>query len=204
MRRATNRIALVLWALLIALGSFPGISLAQEATPAAQEASFPTEFCTEAEILEGEFSIEESPFGAALVIPASAPDMHLYVLKVTLPPDSCVGFTGHYLHDGAVVWLVDEGTVEFDFQPIVGLSVPELSLHRATGAPEAVTSTMMLSVGDWVTADRAVNYSYRNTDDKDEAVIIMTVLENRLVVGEGEVTPPGMIAMRCKSVCRRR
>jgi hypothetical protein len=129
--------------------------------------------------------------------------MDLYVVKVTLPPDTCVGFSGHYLHDGAAIWLVDEGTVEFDFQPIVGWPSPDLLLERSSGIQEPITAQMRLEVGDWVSADRAVNYSYRNTGDID-AVIIMTVLENRWIVTENNVEAVTMFAAGCKGVCRRR
>jgi hypothetical protein len=209
MRRTRYHVALVLCAFLFGLGLLPGLSRAQAATPMSPRNDFPPEFCTPTEIADGDMNIGESPEGGALVSPASAPDMDLYVVKVTLPPGTCVSYAGHYLHDGAAIWLIESGRVEFEIRPIVGWPAPDLMLQRKSGSQETVTARMVLEEGDWVSADRAVNYSYRYMDDEDgedddNAVITMTVLENRWIVTENQFEPITLFAAGCKGVCRRR
>jgi hypothetical protein len=203
MRRTWYHVGLLLCTFLFSFGLLPELTRAQSATPTLPGSSSQQEFCTEAEIFKGEIFIEESPVGAALIGPASASDMDLYVVKVTLPPDTCVAYTSHYLHDGAAIWLIDDGTVEFDFQPITGWPAPNLTLERNDGTVEPVAAQMELKTGDWVAADRAVNYSYRNIGDGN-AAIIMTVFENRVTFEESEPSPIITIAGGCKGVCRRR
>lgn len=205
MRLAAQRIGLFVCAFLFGLGLLPLASQANSATPTAVESLYPAEFCTPDQIAAMQSVDPESPLEFppvdALVSPASVPDMDLYVVKVTVPPHACVSFTGHFLHDGASVWLVDSGTVTFDFQLIENRPVPDLVYQPADGAREPVTPMMQLEAGDWVSTDRAVHYSYLNNEDTP-AVIIMTVLEKRWIYTGTEVDPILAVATECKHVCR--
>jgi hypothetical protein len=202
MRRGQFRNVLLLCAFLCGLGLLPGASRAQAATPVPLHTDFPPEFCSPEEIADGDMNIEESPEETLVVSPANAPNMDLYVVKIKLPAHSCVSFSGHNLHDGAVLWLVDSGTVEFDFQFLPNWPFPDLAFHLKDENVESVPGVTKLEEGDWVSADRAVHYSYRNPTDS-EAIIIMTVLENRVIfTGSGSA---GLgFGAGCKGVCRRR
>lgn len=203
MRRTTSRVVLLLCMIVFGLGFVPTLSHAQSATPvpALSGLGYPPEFCPPAEIDSALNGVGEWPSDSALVSPASAPGMDLYVVKVTLEPGTCVSYAGHFLHDGAAIWLVESGQVEFDFQLILDRPVPDLSLWRGSGEQEPIAAFMQLEPGDWVTADRAVHYSYRNMG-QEPAVIVMTVLENRWVYTGTEFSPIGSGAMECRAACR--
>lgn len=201
MRHDPFRIVLILCALLVGLVLLPGTSSAQPATPTAESSVFPPEFCAPEEIGAAHEGIAESPLDGALVSPASAPGMDLYVVQITLDPGTCVSYTGHFLHDGAAVWLVDAGEIIFDFQLIQHRPVPDLALQPKDGARKSVTPMMHLAAGDWVSADRAVHYSYRNAG-QEPAVVIMTVLENRWIFTGNEYDPVLTGVTDCKGICR--
>ncbi|MDQ2655031.1 MAG: cupin domain-containing protein [Chloroflexota bacterium] len=203
MRRTTSRVVLLFCMIVFSLGLVPTLSSAQSATPVPvlSGLGYPPEFCSPAEIDAALNGVAEWPVGGALVSPASAPGMDLYVVKVTLEPGTCVSYAGHFLHDGAAIWLVESGKVEFDFQLILGRPVPDLALGDSNGDSEPVAAFMQLEPGDWVTADRAVHYSYRNMG-QEPAVIIMTVLENRWVYSGAEFSPISSGARDCNGACR--
>lgn len=203
MRRSINRVILVLCTVFCSISLGTTLSVAQAATPVPTLSGFgyPPEFCSPAEIEAALTEIGESPVDGALVSPASAPDMDLYVVKVTLQPGACVSYAGHFMHDGAAIWLVESGNIEFDFQLILGKPVPDLGLWRGSGEPEPVAAFMQLKSGHWVTADRAVHYSYRNMG-QEPAVIVMTVLENRWVYTGAEFSPIGSGMFECRAACR--
>lgn len=201
MRRSQYRVVLVLCAFLFGLALVPGATRAQAATPTAVVNSYPPEFCTPEEIAAAEADVTEAPEVVSLVSPASSPGMDLYVIEVTLAPGTCVAFTGHFLHDGAAVWLVDSGEVTFDFQLIRNWPVPDLVMQPGNGNQEPASPMMHLSAGDWVSADRAVHYSYRN-EGSEPAVIIMTVLEKRWIFTGTEFDPLVSAVTNCKGICR--
>jgi hypothetical protein len=205
MRRTWYRVGLLFCMFLFGFGLLPFVSRANSGTPTPVESLYPPEFCTPAEIAAMHSDDPESPLESpsvdALVSPASVPGMDLYVVKVTVPPHACVAFTGHFLHDGAVVWLVDSGKVTFDFQLIKNRPVPDLVYQPREGARQPVSPMLQLDAGDWVSTDRAVHYSYLNTE-ATPAVIIMTVLEKRWIYTGSEIDPILMAATECKGVCR--
>jgi hypothetical protein len=184
-------------------GLFPDVSRSQDASPTSQAHLPKKEICTPAEIAGAEDGVSESLVGAALVSPAAHPEDDLYIVKVILQKGTCVSFADHYLHDGAAIWLVDSGEIEFDFQPIAGWSAPRLALQRGNGDQENVAPLMHLEAGDWVSADRAVNYSYRNIGD-GEAVVIMSVLEKHWIVTGEDPEGVYMFAAGCNALCRKR
>lgn len=203
MRRNWYSSVLVLCAFLFGVALVPGASWAQEVTPAATPTPLP-EFCTEEQIAAGDSSIDEWPRGGAVVNPTSSPGMDLYVVEVILPTASCVSFTGHYLHDGAVIWLVKSGQVQFAFQPIDGWPAPDVMWEMQSPDPGATDWTATLNAGDWVSADRAVDYSYLAVSGGEDgnAVVIMTVLEKRVPYDSGAQSAYDS-GGRCKGVCRR-
>ncbi len=205
MRRTWYPVALLFCMVFSGLGLLPLVSQASSATPTAVESLNPPEFCTPEEIAAMTSDDPEAPLEfppvEALVSPASVPDSDLYVVKVTLPPHACVAFAGHFLHDGAIVWLVDSGDVTFDFQLIRNRPVPDLAYQPLDEARQPVRPLLQLEAGDWVSTDRAVHYSYLNTGETP-AVIIMTVLEKRWIYTGDEVDPILMAAIECKGVCR--
>lgn len=201
MRRLARRFTPALVAVLFSLSLTPALSHAESATPTPGPISMPHEFCTPEEIDAGLRGISELPLYDVLVSPASAPGTDLYVVKVILEPGACLPYTGHFLHDGAAIWLVDSGEIEFDFQLIPGRPVPDLDLQHGSGNREPVTAFMHLEAGDWVSADRAVHYSYRNAG-QTQATVIMTVLEDRWIYTGAEFNPIVSSITDCRGVCR--
>jgi hypothetical protein len=188
---------------LITLLQGTAIGTPAQATPepeAEVEQSFrsnlPADFCTSDEIAEGDNEIVEDPLNGAEVEPAATPGRYLYFVRITLPPGSCVGYGSHYLHDGAIVWFVQEGAIEFAGQRIGGQPEPLITAMRADGTLISISgSPTVLAAGDWVAFDRAAEYSYRNAGTED-AVVMMAV---------NEVDPFGESVMRsCKGGCRKR
>ncbi|MFN8661275.1 MAG: hypothetical protein U0075_05250 [Thermomicrobiales bacterium] len=203
MCRKQFRAVLLLCVLLFGVGVMPGASWAQAATPTAPQNDFPPEFCTPEQIANGEMNIKESPEVDALVSPAASPNMDLYVVTITMPANSCVSFTGHNLHDGAVIWLVESGEITFAYEPIPNWPLPDVRFQLKDGTTETGSKRMDLLEGGWVSADRAIHYSYLNASG-DEAIITMAVVENRAIFiphTSGSVT---FDASGCKGVCRRR
>lgn len=203
MRHIRYRIVVVLCMISLGFGLFPNTSRSQNASPPSQAQLPKNEICTPAEIADAKDGVSESPMGAALVSPAAHPEDDLYIVKVILRKGTCVSYADHYLHDGAAIWLVDSGEIEFDFQPIADWPAPRLALQRGNGDQENVTPLMHLETGDWVSADRAVNYSYRNIGD-GEAVVIMSVLERHWIVTGEDPDGIHLFAAGCNALCRKR
>jgi hypothetical protein len=187
-------VVLVMLMRITSLGSVAQETPVEEATPTSR-ANLPAEFCTAAQIATGDAEIVESPLSGAEVDPWATPGRQLYLLVLTLPPDSCVGYSSHYLHDGAIVWLVQEGQIEFATQPIAGLPPAIVGASDENGTPIAISGpSITLGAGDWVKLDRAAEYSYRNAGT-EPAVVLMAV---------NEVDPFGGYARSCKGGCRKR
>lgn len=219
MRRFTRRSMLTLTLLVIVLGMRPIGTGAQEATPVAGSVGdflppvavqisggwvAPAEFCDSEAIDAGSLDTIEAPFGGAAVRPASASNQDLYFLSVTLPEGACIGYGSHYVHDGAIVWFVQQGSVSFKTRSIVGMPAAEVTAWDANGFPIPLTTEAMeLEAGGWISVDRAVNYSYRNAGEGD-AVIMMAVLEQRPAEAALEPEPGDVILAGCKGLCRGR
>lgn len=199
------------------LAAIPATVVAQEATPVVPVAEsvfppvnvgdigewlLPTSFCGEGNAS----TTQEAPFGGALVRPSSAPNQDLYFLEVTLPAGACVGYGDHYLHDGAIVWFVQKGTITFKTQLVVGLPAADVEARSADGSAILVEAGREVDIpaGGWISVDRAANYSYRN-DGTEDAIILMAVLETR--PAETMLAPePGAVMTLsgggCKTRCR--
>lgn len=219
MRRLATLPLVFLLLLSSLVAAIPANVAAQEGTPVVPVADtvfppvnvrdvgdwlLPQPFCTPQEIADGADFALEAPTGGALVRPASAPNQDLYLLEVTLPPNACIGYQGHYLHDGAIVWFVQDGTISFKAEVVVGLPAAEVDARRANGdIIDVRTMPVELEPGDWISVDRAANYTYRNTGSED-ARILMAVLEAR----PSETMLPSdaggsfLIAGGCKTRCR--
>jgi hypothetical protein len=167
-----------------------------EATP-TNRSNLPPEICSAAEIAAGDTQLVEQPLmgSGANVQPADTPGRDLYLVILTLPPGSCVGYGSHYLHDGAIVWFVQEGEIEFATHPIGGLPPATVTAFDENLNPITISGTsVLLGPGDWVTLDRAADYTYRNAGT-EPAVVLMTV---------NEVDPFLGFARSCKGGCRKR
>lgn len=200
MRVRAVRLIVVLLGLCTLLGATSLTAMA-DATPVPVEATppprgdLPEEFCTAEEIEDGFAFIVERPAGGALIKPAATPGRDLYVVEIVLPSGSCVSFDSHYLHNGAIVWFVQSGTIEFAAQPVSGLPEPIVTAGDANGVGITVSPMpLTLEAGQWVGLDRAGEYSYRNAGS-DEAVVIMAASEE---------DPFGGLARSCKGGCRKR
>jgi hypothetical protein len=199
MRVSAVRPVIVMMMLSALLNITVPITVAQEtpvveATPTLR-AELPEEFCTEDEIDQGNRDIVERPEGGALVKPAITTGRDLYLLELTLPPGTCVGYGSHYLHDGAMSWLVQSGEIEFATQPVAGMPAATATGVGANGVDIVVSeSPTTLASGDWVTIDRAAEYSYRNAGP-EPAVVLMAV---------NEWDPFGNLMRSCKGGCRKR
>jgi hypothetical protein len=195
MRVVVFRPVLVLVALVMVLSTGPLDSWAQELPPDAtptMRGNLPTETCTAAEITKGDNEIVEQPANGAQVEPAATPGRSLYLLVITMPPGSCVGYASHYLHDGAISWFVQAGEIEFSTQPIAGMP-PAIVTAMDQDLNQIVVSSMpiTLGAGDWVALNRAAEYTYRNAGP-DPAVVLMAVDED------------DPFARSCKGGCRKR
>lgn len=194
--------ALVLVFILLGLAPGPPVTAAHPATPVVGDDYLETGFtCSEEAREAGRASVGEQPANGALVSPASAPAQDLYLLEVTVPAGACVWFDDHFLHDGAMVWYLQSGSVELALDLLEGWPPPDLTLVRAGGTVEPVSPTISLATGDWLSADRAVGYAYRN-DGEEPAVILMTVLESRWVYTGEEFNPLTAGTFDCRGSCR--
>jgi hypothetical protein len=173
-------------------------SVDQRASPAAGTPSAgptPTaELCTAGEIAKGDTGIVVEPPGEAGVVPfVDTLDYRLWVVQITIPPQSCRAFQspGSFVpQHGPIVIFVHSGSIEY-------------GVHSATTPPATVTmghqdavpfqpvppdTLVPLHSGDWVTQDGAAWFTYRNLGP-GSAVISMA----GFVVESGE---------RCSGGCR--
>jgi hypothetical protein len=112
----------------------------------------------------------------------------LYLVVITLPPDQCMPYSAlGNQKDGAIVMLVQQGTITFQWEPLeTGIEGENPAVERgdATGlapappggqageVPERTLQTLV--PGDWITQNQEVRFSYRNAGS-DNAVILKAV-----------------------------
>lgn len=199
MHRTLARPALTIALLAVLLGISPARLPAGNApSPAAVAGATPTadgELCSAAEIALGEEAIAEAPAGAAgIVNPVADPASQLYVVVVTLPPGSCAGY---HPHDGAVVLVVQQGTIEYAYRARSGEPALGVEAGDANGAdiPLTAGSPVSLPTGAWVTEDRPVEHTFRNPGT--EPAVVALAAYGPIA---GEDSPEG----GCMGGCRKR
>ena len=179
-------------------------------TPVSDIEDFPNEICTAAEIARDGEQTRLTPGGNAIVRPAANQEQILYLLETTMPSEACLGFANHYLHDGAMLWHVTSGEVEFWIAPIADhpmatlqVGTPPTDEHPLGQVETAVgTLAVTLKAGGWLSADSAVHYSFRSRG-ADESVILMTVLETSPQSQTGMTGDERwQVFMDCKGNCR--
>jgi hypothetical protein len=207
-------------AFLLSSGFAPTFASAQEATPVigddhqvghdlevgdevgvGDDHEDSTFACSEEARQAGARDVKEQPWPGGLVSPASAPGQDLYLVEVTVPSGACVWFDGHLPHDGAIVWYIKSGNIAFGLDLLEGSPPPDVALVGGDGTIKQVTLSMSLTAGDSLSADRAVGYAYRN-DGTTDAVILMTVLENRWIWTGAEFSPIPDGMRDCRGICR--
>jgi hypothetical protein len=139
------------------------------------------ELCTTVEIDRGNTGIVvEPPDDAGVVNPEDAAGYSLWIVQITIPPQSCRAFqaTTYFApQHGPIALFVHSGSIEY-------------GVHSETTPPATVTmghqddapfstvppdTLVPLSSGDWVTQDSAAWFTYRNPGP-GSAVIEMTGL----------------------------
>jgi hypothetical protein len=205
MRRAAIPAIVTVLLLLAGLSVGPArLDAKQDSSPAASPtgsappgAATPTPMCGPDEIAAG-LDADVLPRGKeeGVVKPAlEATDVEvLYVAVLTLPPDACIPFRYRL---GAMVLFVQQGTVVYTAQEYAGAEVPVIMRGDSDGSagdniPVALGESVSLHAGDWVTQDRAVWYSFRNSGSED-AIISAAVF-----------AAPPWDDERCQSGCRGR
>ena len=108
----------------------------------------------------------------------------LYLVVITVPPGECVPLevTGNH-REGAVIWIVQQGSVHFAWQPIaspVSDATPEIELGNNDGPIGMIDprDPTVLKPGDWISQDRQVEVTYTNVGDED-AIILKAVFAVR-------------------------
>lgn len=122
--------------------------------------------------------------GVAVVMPAAEmaspePDAarQLYLVTITLPVGGCMPFeAGGNQKDGAIVMIVEQGIVQFVWEPAFAETTPVITRgDMATGGtPVPRTNPQTLYPGDWITLDQQVTFAYRNTS-AEPAIILKAV-----------------------------
>jgi len=178
MLRHVVTIVFVAGALVALMNAAPIHSVAQVASPSAG-APGPgpapaQELCTAAEIEKGNTGIVVEPPGEAGVVTvgeagvataAEAPSHLLWVVAITVPPQSCRAFQSPEFppQPGPIVLFVQSGSIEYG---VHSASTPPATVvmgHQdASSQPVPPDQFMPLSSGDWVTQDRAAWFTYRN------------------------------------------
>lgn len=208
MRRAAQRLGLALSLFALTVGAMPALAQDPPATSVATPSAFPPdEVCTAEELDKDNLESVLTPGQNAIIHPVANPDQDLYVLQTWMPSGACLGFGGHSVHNGAMMWFVTDGVVELWIEPVDGL--PEASLQ--IGVPtesddwqDAITQEVgslsaTLGTGSWASTDSAVHYSFRNSANTP-AVVMMVVLETPR---DPSVATGGMMFLaNCKGNCR--
>lgn len=170
MLRRVVTVVFVAGALVALMNAAPIHSVAQVASPSAGTSGpGPTpaqELCTAAEIEKGNTGIVVEPPGeAGVVTPAEAPHHLLWVVAITIPPQSCRAFQSPEFipQRGPIVLFVQSGSIEYG---VHSASTPPATvmMGHQDATPQLVPQDQFvpLSSGDWVTQDRAAWFTYRN------------------------------------------
>jgi hypothetical protein len=139
----------------VALLASPSASAPGPGSPPAQE------LCPASDVIHtGTEIVVEPPGEAGVVEPADDPDHVLWVVEITIPPQTCREL---HAHDGPVVLFVHSGSIEYGVSSATTPSATVMMGHQ-DAAPQSVPldTLVPLSSGDWVTQNRAAWFTYRN------------------------------------------
>jgi hypothetical protein len=205
MRRVAIPAIVTVLLLLVGLSAGPAkLDAAQDGTPGSSPpgspppgVATPTPVCSPEEIAEG-LEADVLPRGneEGIVTPfveAGGVEV-LYVAVLTLPPDACIPFR---FREGAVVLFVQQGSVVYTALEYAGAEDPIVEKGDSDGSAGdniavALGEPVSLHAGDWITQDRTVWYSFRNSGSED-AIISAAVF-----------AAPPWDDERCQSGCRGR
>lgn len=187
MHRAVLSIGAVLVLLVAVLGTAPPARSTHEAgTPGATPAGTPSTFCSPEELNRGLFAPYAPPGNEEGILrPTPATDVFhptltgaesLYITVLTLPPDACIDFRERA---GAMIFYVQEGSIAYTsraaFDPNVVITKGDSDGDGADNQTFAPGTLVSLHAGQWLSQDRPVWYSFRNSGGED-AVIFAAVL----------------------------
>jgi hypothetical protein len=176
------------------MGSAPLHSMAQSATPVPAATPNADGLCV-GEAGTDWMTAAVQPPGPrdAVVLPSSTVAIDggvrlLYLVEITLPPGDCMPYSAlGNQKDGAIVMIVQQGVIQFQWEALDSGSVGEaqdergdaegpvaavIGGERGPAVPEGTPQT--LETGDWVTMDQQVQFSYSNPGTGD-AVILKAV-----------------------------
>jgi hypothetical protein len=191
MRRHVVTLVFVAGALVALMNATPIHSVAQVASPSAGTSELgpepAQELCTAAEIEKGNTGIVVEPPGEAAVVTAAevggvtaaeTPHHLLWVVAITVPPQSCRAFQSPEFppQRGPIVLFVQSGSIEYG---VHSASTPPATvvMGHQDDSPQPVPPDLFvpLSSGDWVTQDRAAWFTYRNPGP-GSALVLMAAL----------------------------
>jgi hypothetical protein len=188
-----RRVVLVVFvtgALVALMNMAPIQSVALLATPAAGTAgpgSPPTdELCPDTDVIDSDIidtgsEINVEPPGAAgVVAPAGAPDHLLWVVQITVAPETCRAF---HAQDGAVVLFVHSGTIEYGVSSASTSATVMMGHQGDAGTTVRPDTLVTLNSGDWVTQDSAAWFTYRNPGPGSAVISMAAFVEGP---GKGE------------------
>jgi hypothetical protein len=195
MNRIIFALTLALAMIVGVMGGSPARSLALQASP-TPEPTPPAEVCAETESDNWEDEIDVRPWdaGQALVTPLDSPDHDLYLAVWTIEPGTCVPYAAAgNQKDGAVVLIVQQGVVEFTWQPYSDESPATVTWgHGASDTAGLVPGeTQTLNRDDWIAQNDQVWFTLRSVGS-EPAVILKAVWTT--APPEGEV--------RCGGGCK--
>ena len=188
MPRVLVPVIVVVVLLVAGLGTAPLTRSAQPATPGEASpvaAAPPPEVCSPEELARGSL-IEVVPWSEkeGVVTPHEAPGATptpgglegavLYVVKMTLPPDSCYRYREL---NGALVLLVQEGTIVYTAHS-AGLAGVTIKKGDNDGIASGDTATVALDTpttvraNEWLTQDRHAWFTFRNGGSRDAVLSV--------------------------------
>jgi hypothetical protein len=161
MLRRVVSVVFVTGALVALTNLAPIQSVALVASPSAGTPAPTEELCPASDVIyTGTEIVVEPPGEAGVVEPADDPDHVLWVVEITIPPQTCREF---HAQQGPVVLFVHSGSIEYGVSSATTPSATVMMGHQ-DAAPQSVPldTLVPLSSGDWVTQNRAAWFSYRN------------------------------------------
>ena len=126
-------------------------------------------------------NVDERPPGPeAMATPAAEldlaepdPERHLYIVFITLQPGECIPHEAiANQKDGAVVMMVQQGVVEFRWEPAFEDSTPTVNQGDMNSTTPALAGeVLVLYRDDWITMDQQVAFAYRNIGSEPAIVL---------------------------------